>query len=61
MCLAYLKYMKYLSGLFSQEVVTQLEKEMANHSDIIAWEIPWTEAWGRKSIDHDLVTKQQVT
>lgn len=52
-------YMKYLNGLFSQEVVTELEKEMATHSDIIAWEIPWTEAWGRKSIDHDLVTKQQ--
>ena len=22
-----------------------LEKEMATHSSILAWEIPWTEAW----------------
>ena len=38
-----------------------LEKEMATHSSILAWKIPWTEEpgrgpWGRK---HDLVTKQQ--
>ena len=30
-----------------------LEKEMATHSSILAWEIPWTEEpgspWGRKS------------
>ena len=29
-----------------------LEKEMATHSSILAWEIPWTEKpdspWGRK-------------
>ena len=24
-----------------------LEKEMATHSDILAWEIPWTEEPGR--------------
>ena len=24
-----------------------LEKEMANHSSILAWEIPWTENSGR--------------
>ena len=24
-----------------------LEKEMATHSNIIAWKIPWTEEWGR--------------
>ena len=24
-----------------------LEKEMANHSSILAWEIPWTEELGR--------------
>ena len=24
-----------------------LEKEMANHSSILAWEIPWTEEPGR--------------
>ena len=31
-----------------------LEEEMATHSSILAWEIPWTEEPG-----HDLVTKQQ--
>ena len=35
-----------------------LEKEMANHSSILAWKIPWTEKpgrlhspWGRKESD----------
>ena len=43
-----------------------LEKEMATHSSIFAWEIPWTERrlmgyspWGRKRVGHDLETKQQ--
>ena len=47
-----------------------LEKEMATQSSILAWEIPWTEepgqrslvgysAWGHKRVIHDLVTKQQ--
>ena len=31
-----------------------LEKEMATHSSILAWRVPWTE--GRL---HNLVTKQQ--
>ena len=41
-----------------------LEKEMAMHSSILAWEIPWTEEpggyslWGRKRIRHNLATKQ---
>ena len=35
-----------------------LEKEMAIHSDVLAWEIPWTEKpGGLQSIRHDLVTK----
>ena len=40
-----------------------LEKEMAAHSSILAWRIPWTEKPGRLSIHrvtrvrHDLVTK----
>ena len=44
-----------------------LEKEMATHSIILAWEIPWTEeAGGLRSMQllrvrHDLVTKQQHT
>ena len=34
-----------------------LEKEMATHSGVLAWEIPWTESlvgynpWGRKELD----------
>ena len=43
-----------------------LEKEMATHSSIRAWEIPWTEEPGglqsmgsQKSLVHDLVTKQR--
>ena len=33
-----------------------LEKEMATHSSILAWEIPWTESPGRL---HKWVTEQQ--
>ena len=40
-----------------------LEKEMATHSSILAWEIPWTEEldglyspWGRKESDITEVT-----
>ena len=42
-----------------------LEKEMAIHSSILAWKIPWTEQpavyspWGPERVRHDLVTKQQ--
>ena len=40
-----------------------LEKEMATHSSLLAWEIPWTEEpwgpWGHKRVAHDLATKQQ--
>ena len=28
-----------------------LEKEMATHSSILAWRIPWTNPWGRKELD----------
>ena len=41
-----------------------LEKEMATHSNILAWEIPWTEERGSYSpqgcerVRHDLVAKQ---
>ena len=40
-----------------------LEKEMATHSSILAWELPWTEELGRlnskgsQRVRHDLVTK----
>ena len=41
-----------------------LEKEMATHSSILAWEIPWTEEPGGLQsmgcrVRCDLVTKQQ--
>ena len=42
-----------------------LEEEMATHSSILAWEIPWTEesgglqSMGSQSIRQDLATKQQ--
>ena len=41
-----------------------LEKEMATHSSILAWEIPWIEESGRlqsvgsQRVRHNLVTKQ---
>ena len=40
-----------------------LEKEMATHSSIFAWEIPWTEepgglqSWGSKRVRHSLATE----
>ena len=42
-----------------------LEKEMATHSSILVWEIPWTEEPDRlqsrvyKNVGHDSATKQQ--
>ena len=42
-----------------------LKKEMATHSSILAWKIPWTEEPGRlqsvgsQKSRHDLVNKQQ--
>ena len=38
-----------------------LEKEMAAHSRILAWEIPWTEEPGglQSTESHNLVIKQQ--
>ena len=42
-----------------------LEKEMATHSSILVWEIPWTEESGEatvhrvaKRVGHDLATKR---
>ena len=40
-----------------------LEKEMATHSSILAWEIPWTEepgglqSIGLQRVEHELATK----
>ena len=42
-----------------------LEKGMATHTSILAWEIPWTEepgglkSMGSQRVKHALVTKQQ--
>ena len=42
-----------------------LEKEMATHSSILAWEIPWTEepggqqSKGLQRVGHDLATEKQ--
>ena len=41
-----------------------LEEEMATHSSILAWKIPWTETggygpWVCNSVGNDLATKQQ--
>ena len=42
-----------------------LEKGIATHSSILAWEIPWTEepgglqSMGLQRVGHDLLTKQQ--
>ena len=42
-----------------------LEKEMAMHSNILTWEIPWAEEPGRlwsiqlQRVEHDLATEQQ--
>ena len=42
-----------------------LEKEMATHSSILAWKIPWRDepgalqSMGLQRVKHDLVTKQQ--
>ena len=35
-----------------------LEKQMATHSSILAWELPWTEEPGRL-VRHDLVTEHE--
>ena len=41
-----------------------LEKEMATHSSIITWEIPWRQepgglqSMGSQTVKHDLATKQ---
>ena len=40
-----------------------LEKEMANHSSILAWEVPQKSLvgyspWGPKRVKHNLATKQ---
>ena len=38
---------KSVSYLLLAMVVYEMEKEMATHSSILAWKIPWTEDPGR--------------
>ena len=59
--------LKHLPGIQETQVQSlgwedPLEKEMATHSSILAWEIPWTEGtgycpWGHKRVRHDLAAK----
>ena len=43
-----------------------LEKEMATHSSILAWKIPWTEepgglqSMGSQRVGHDCVTEPRL-
>ena len=70
----FLDFLRWLSSKelpSKQEIRIQdwedpLEKEMAPHSSIPAWEIPWTEkpsglysSWGHKRAWHDLLTKNK--
>ena len=62
----------YLAMQETQEMQVQslgqedpLEKEMATHSSILPWKIPWTrepggsQSTGSQRVGHDLATKQQ--
>ena len=51
---------KWVQSLGQEDL---LEKEMATHSSILAWKIPWTEqpgglqSMGSQRVRHDLVSK----
>ena len=53
------------TGVWSLGQEDPLEKEMATHSSILAWEIPWTEepgglqSLGLQKVEHESATKQQ--
>ena len=52
-------------GYINKKIQETMEKEMAGHSSILAWEILWTEepgglqSMGSQRVGHDLATKQQ--
>ena len=56
------------SGYADQSLGWQdpLENEMATHSSILAWKIPWTEESGRlqsmgfRRVGYDLVTEHRI-
>ena len=60
-----LLFVFHFSAAFSEWYRELMEKEMATHSNILLWEIPWTEELqtvGYRQcgcIRHDLVTKSQ--
>ena len=51
------------TGVQSMGQEDPLEKDMATHSSILAWEIPWTEepdglqSMGSQRVGHDLETE----
>ena len=52
------------TGIQSLDREDSLEKEMATHSSILAWEVPWAEetgglqSMGPQKVEHDLTAKQ---
>ena len=52
----------WVLSLYQEDILVE---EMATHSSILAWEIPWTEEPGRlqsmgsQRVRHDLSSKQQ--
>ena len=56
---------KQETGVKSLSQEDSLEREMATHSSLLAWEIPWTQelgglqSMGSQRVGHNLVTKQQ--
>ena len=55
----------YKTWVLSLDLEDPLEKEMATHSSMLAWEVPWTEkpgglqSMGSQRIGHNCVIKQQ--
>jgi len=43
---------RYSRLLYLKWITNKVEKEMATHSSILAWEIPWTEEPGRWATVH---------
>ena len=57
-------YVKFISlKKKSEQLLNSLEKEMASHSSILGWKIPWTEepggiqSMGLQRVGHDLATE----
>ena len=58
----YFKIRLYLITLFYLDIWLFMEKEMATHSSILAWRIPWTkepgglQSMGSQRVGHDWAT-----